>query len=1859
MKSSKIMAVILTLTMIFSVLASFPMTASAATMADSTFFAKLNYAAYPGLSAVKAAVDKNDYETAKKELLAYYKARKASGFDLGFSITEDDENYGMAVLPMRNILTGPYEFDVWQTEFTVTSSEFQTYEVDVTDRVASELSNGAVSFMLFAGDKQQYPVIVQSKEAGSDVAPKLTIRYNDGSDSDKEITVTADNDTYISSQNTSSTYGRESKLYIKEDGTGSNSTGTNTRRTYINFPLSDAANSTILSAVLKVSAAYADDCTTGDKDVLVINIGDTIWTENSLTWAGTRGNIYSYQNAQNPTWNASAPNADSEYHNVTARFWFGRPMAYEYLSYLDDPEAYNESHPFSDKYPGEEFGPKLVELMNAFATQMNYGWDRTLETGERLNRWVDIVDAFLATDVFDDHVDEFVNILSFMWGDCNYLNGLSISNGSVWWSNWRIVANAGFFKAVEFLPEFNTHDSFRSKVEYNVEYTMDLLNNDDMSFAEAGPAYAQWCVQLFGDCAIAAENAGNPMSSAFITRLRYATRSALASFFPDGYDSNVGDSNYRDQMRHFKRLADLLNDPVIDAYVNGDGSYDENLVSFYDCVNSAYMRTSWDPDETTYVSFVNNPNDGHYHPDSNQVLMYAYGQPLLVDSGRYSYSSTNKIYDELRYASAHNTIESEGLTLAAHSSSAEKFSVWADNDMFSFGTTTQHGYPSTKHTRNVLFLKNANGATLVTDYVDGSKAKQTYRQNWHFMPSNNATVDGHTISTNFYEKANVDLYNADSTAESEILPGYFSADYGLVANSQYASFKKTGTDVKFSTFIMPRKAGAETANLTVTDTVSNIHSSAVSVTDESTGENVMFYIKNTDSANGSFGDYTTDAKMAFGAENLYGLANGSTLYKDDQEIISSPIELNSIGVEKKYDSDSSITYEITAEGLTPRTTGNNLVKLYAPDAEKVIFEGNEIEFVKDGDYIYAVGIASVTTSEIVASIEADKDGFVASSYGNEGTTYPGIIQASSDWQNRNAYIGFDLSDYADTEFNKATIRLYPTELANSPGALYFYWLDYGTWTRDNLNFILDSDKMPTHTSYTGTYTGYSGSFSGSSSGLSVGSPFDVDFTDELKERIASNEDLKFTFAVLSSGGSVKFASINNSSYPGPTIILSNETTEGVSEETVVTVNFVDDEGNELLDPLTITKGLNVGNIYTYDDAPEFIEANGATYTLDQKNSSLGTMIEKGVNNQLTAVYTPAAEIEINFLSDGEQVFDSETEYVVPGTTFTYTPNIMYFLNGQAYLTDSDNSTLSVKAQKDEKNIIEVILSKTTISGNLITNGDFTNGTTDWTDAASGGKFGGTVSDEYAHGDGNSLTNTSGSGGSTATTLRRFIPVEEGKTYYLSYYAYNTGSALSSGNNGFMSAYVPVKGTAFGTFDGVTFKDYVEYGGQNSWSNESQSEVKRDRSDMPYDTGMNHKEFIFNIPDGTDNIMISMFAWTDPGRLYFSDFELYELSSDNDSSVNVTVRYVNEAGEEILSSKSFKAELGSSYDASNYVITDPIYGNKKIRTYNAEATKGLTGIVTENTVIDVVYSEEDYDGILLYLSFDDEETGFAGGVGKAIAQGEITLTDGVEGKALSLDGTGSNWLNAVTSENDASLLANIEEMTVSYYCKINSTENANWPFYAAPNEGTQTYGNEHYLGALDSDKSIKIERYSNSGSRNTENNITVDAPEGEWRLVTVVVKKDKTELYINGVPAGEQTASNTLEDILGSSPIFQIGKANWNDGEFCDGLIDKFTVYDWALTDKEVAELTNPDKPTLSIDGDVVTVNADADSTLIIAQYDKDRRLLKVETKDIKAGEEAVFTITRVDDAVEAAAFLWGSLLKMNPITSAVISGYEQ
>lgn len=222
-----------------------------------------------------------------------------------------------------------------------------------------------------------------------------------------------------------------------------------------------------------------------------------------------------------------------------------------------------------------------------------------------------------------------------------------------------------------------------------------------------------------------------------------------------------------------------------------------------------------------------------------------------------------------------------------------------------------------------------------------------------------------------------------------------------------------------------------------------------------------------------------------------------------------------------------------------------------------------------------------------------------------------------------------------------------------------------------------------------------------------------------------------------------------------------------------------------------------------------------------------------------------------------------------------------------------------------------------------------------------------------------------------------------------------------------------------------------------------------------------------------------------------------------------------------------------------------------------------------------------DVLLADFDFDDEAAPLQGG--NAVAQGDYSLVDYNEGKALQLDGNGQYL--AVTNADGSSLLTDKEVITISYDAMY-MRNNTNWIFFAANNANPQKYAEERYLGGLYSGGKFTVERY-NTGSRAPS--ITVDLT-NEWAHVDVVAQENVTRVFVDGVLLGTKDSKFRLSEIMEQNSIFQIGKANWGNGEFCHATIDNFRVYDGVKSGLKEA-IVEEVKTGLDI-GDISAVEKD-------------------------------------------------------------------
>lgn len=231
---------------------------------------------------------------------------------------------------------------------------------------------------------------------------------------------------------------------------------------------------------------------------------------------------------------------------------------------------------------------------------------------------------------------------------------------------------------------------------------------------------------------------------------------------------------------------------------------------------------------------------------------------------------------------------------------------------------------------------------------------------------------------------------------------------------------------------------------------------------------------------------------------------------------------------------------------------------------------------------------------------------------------------------------------------------------------------------------------------------------------------------------------------------------------------------------------------------------------------------------------------------------------------------------------------------------------------------------------------------------------------------------------------------------------------------------------------------------------------------------------------------------------------------------------------------------------------------------------LAGVMAVPNIpsVSVAAAEEELPK-LAEFNFDEEaaEGKYNGGNAFASINGGCSqqLRAGTN-KALYLNGS-DGFLN-VTGADGGSLLTGKDNITISYDAKPEKAEKS-WTVFAAPNADRQEYEKEHYLGVLHTSSKILVERYHNSAGR-PGNNLE-QSVNNEWMHVDIVVSENQTQLYVNGEMKKKSDSTYKLSDILGSSGVFQIGKGNWESGEYYKGLIDNYRIYDGLLSEQAIAE----------------------------------------------------------------------------------------
>lgn len=878
------------------------------------------------LKQAESEAKRANYSSAKEILYTYFKNKKEK---LGINFAGLKYQKGLDTLILDNIFTGSgYDYLAGTISLT---DEFSQHSLDVTDEIIKHADFGAISFMLFARERDNLTGEFFSKE--SENAPKILISTDLG-----DFVIYADKDTCISAGNNAKlNFGTQHKILVRESGNNiSQPFDEKTFRGYINFNLSEVPKNTkINSAILFLNGRFVPDfegLDAGKKDVHIFVTGDTTWDEENLNWDGVIGNVYSWQGFPDIYW-SNLEGSDLDFGNFISCFSFAESLIYAW-QYTND----------------EVYVNKLIRLLESFMKNDTQSLNVKVK-GERLSNFVTIFNFLL--DYENMNPVFLMDFLKFMIKEAREI----ASNIDVDFPDktWKLYEAWGLYKFCAYFPEFVNSNAWFLDCKSKIEGYSRTLLNDDFSFFESSTSYLYESLCLFVKIKEFSDIFGIGLSGGFYENVKKMAHFFVNLTFPNGYAIGLGEAGYKDAGDFLEKFCDVFCDDYLKFIITGgkEGVEPDYYSIFYPDAKLAVMRDGFLKD-SLYLAFQNYMPSYRMQNDLLSINSYAYNTPLLVDNGRF-YNFINEKNEWLKSGDAHNIVSVEDLSLDLNTNN-KSFDFW-DNEFMDMAISSHDGYKDVIYTRAVSFIKE-EGFWIVSDLLE-SQNVNTYNQNWHFLPRSTLEVDSEskTAKVTVQNKANLTLVPLDEPL-ALVKDGYFSKDGGYLVKTKYLAYQKCSDTANFDTLLFPSKLGgsieitAQRVDLDVPGTVAG----GIKINlPQKTG---YYYISHEDEPKmRDFSGYQIHAKSSYISEigeslEYYSLFGAFYLGKEGTRLIESPKLIENISV--KTCGDSLYIYS-SSKNIVESDNEHEAIAIYAPDAGKVYFNGEEKpNFKKVGDYIYVV-----------------------------------------------------------------------------------------------------------------------------------------------------------------------------------------------------------------------------------------------------------------------------------------------------------------------------------------------------------------------------------------------------------------------------------------------------------------------------------------------------------------------------------------------------------------------------------------------------------------------------------------------------------------------------------------------------------------------------------------------------------------------------------------------------------------------------------------------------------------------------------------------------------------------------------------
>lgn len=397
--------------------------------------------------------------------------------------------------------------------------------------------------------------------------------------------------------------------------------------------------------------------------------------------------------------------------------------------------------------------------------------------------------------------------------------------------NWLTMEANGLYHIGALFPEFRDAKTWRETALARLEAEFDIQVYPDGAQMELAPGYHGVSLyNLLGPVSIA-EETGFAVPPTYLAKAERMFDYFLYSMQPTRRTPPLNDSGAGDVLRDMERGAQLFPgraDFRWFATRGKTGAPPAQASHFFPYAGQAIFRSGWDRD-AAWVCFEGGPfGMGHQHEDKLGLQLTAFGKPLLVEGGVYTYDAS--VWRQYVLGSrAHNVVLVDDLEQARKKSPRETWTpktpapmIWQTNDTYDLSQSVfDEGWGTgavkiARHTRTVVHIKP--DLFIAADRIESLDGMPHRSDALFHFDATGVQVDGLTVTTtNAGPNLAIRAFGADSVAivtgqTNPVVQGWLpdgSLGYGGIRPIPTAVFtKQSATDARMVFVLAPARDAA-------------------------------------------------------------------------------------------------------------------------------------------------------------------------------------------------------------------------------------------------------------------------------------------------------------------------------------------------------------------------------------------------------------------------------------------------------------------------------------------------------------------------------------------------------------------------------------------------------------------------------------------------------------------------------------------------------------------------------------------------------------------------------------------------------------------------------------------------------------------------------------------------------------------------------------------------------------------------------------------------------------------------------------------------------------------------------------------